>query len=137
MKSLVESLFDSNNITKDITFGDVYSIVKDNENWKTWPLDKMFSVQRVKNKSGIKRSDKNETVHDGILQLILNIKLEKSPDDPNFIRYIEDRITKETFDLFLSSFPSQYRYPRANSITGNDKLHVYFRGGLDYKFERK
>ena len=139
MKSLVESLFDTEkNITKDITFGDLYGVYRDSRYWKSSPLDKIFSAQRVKSKSGVKGTDKKEIVHDGILQIILNIKLEKSPDDKDFIAYMENRIYSETYNLFMSSFPQQYRYPRIASIMGNDTaISVNFRGGLSYTFDKK
>ncbi len=138
MKSLRESLFDDN-ITKDITFGDLYSYAGDSESsegWRTWPLDKMYSIRKVIKKSGVKDPDKNVSVHDGILQIILGLKLEKSPDDFSFLKHVQDALDSETFDLYLSSFPGKYRCPRVTMNPGGS-LNISFKGSMSYIFNKK
>lgn len=85
MKSLRESLFDvEKNITKDMTFGDLFELdEKSSSNWKYCPLDKQFSVQRIKSKAKVTGTDKRGIIFKGMVKLIENIKLEGSLEDIN------------------------------------------------------
>ena len=111
MKSLKESLFDTEkNITKDITFGDLFELdEKYSSNWKYCPLDKQFSVQRIKSKIKVTGTDKREIIFKGMVKLIENIKLEGSPEDINkawLFYQVEDAV----WDFFQYSMEKKRVY---------------------------
>ena len=112
MKSLSESLFD-NNITKGYTFGDLFKIDEQSSRWKHYPLDKQFSVQRIK--AAVKRinknvdfgTDKNEIIFKGLCEIICDLDL-NADSDKMWLR--------NTLDLRLYCF-FQYSKSIPKSIT--------------------
>lgn len=72
MKSLVESLFDDNLVTKDIKFGDLFEF-RYNTPFKTKTIIESFCVDTLKHDMKIKGSDKFEVIIKGLRKIIENM----------------------------------------------------------------
>lgn len=72
MKSLVESLFDTNLATKNIKFGDLFEF-RCNTPFKTKAIIESFCVDALKHDMKIKGSDKFEVIIKGLRKIIENI----------------------------------------------------------------
>lgn len=128
MKSLKESLFDSDLVTKDITFSDIFEL-DEYESSKSLhsPLSQEFSVQRLKRLIKVPGSDNDEIIYNGIVELIKNIKIDKDPDsvDKKWLRY---EIQEFGWDLFRKpSYASLYIGFSKNGrlLIGQDGLSLF------------
>lgn len=99
MKSLKESLFDDN-ITKDITFGDLFELDREaSDKSLSSPISQEFSVQRLKRLIKVKGEDNDEIIYNGIVKLISDIELKGDPEDINK-RWLRLQIQDFSWDLF-------------------------------------
>jgi len=150
MKSLKESLFDSDLATKDLTFGDLFELdEKYSSNWKYCPLDKQFSAQKIKSKTKVTGSDKCEIIFNGLVKLIENIKLKGFPEDMNkgwlshevesavwdFFRHGE--VKKRVYVMFLNN--GHLILDRDRSLFGDsfDTIQIIVGPELNLVFRRK
>ena len=104
MKSLKESLFDSDLVTKKLTFGDIFEL-DEYESRKSLhsPLSQEFSVQRLKRLVKVKGRDNDEIIYNGIVKLISDIELKGKPEDLNK-QWLRDKIQDFSWDLFRKPF---------------------------------
>ena len=122
MKSLRESLFDSNNITKDITFGDLFEFESYNiqkafnaigrhvyDDGHERDLSKTFSLPRIKKATKVSGSDNNEIIYKGLVQIIQDIKLTGDPDDMDK-KWMVDTLRKEINGFFQYSLAMKSLY---------------------------
>ena len=102
MKSLQESLFDDDLVTKEITFGNFFKWQKDEftQNYfkETFTVQwsKYLSSVRIKKDSKVSGSTSNEIIYEGLLKLIENIKFD------------EDNITTDLFEDYLTKMMKPY-----------------------------
>ena len=121
MKSLKESLFDDN-ITKDITFGDLFELESYNiqkvfntigrnvyDDGHERDLSKTFSLPRIKKATKVSGSDNNEIIYKGLVKIIQDIKLTGDPEDLDK-KWMEDTLRKEINGLFQYSLTMKSLY---------------------------
>ena len=111
MKSLSESLFDiEKNVTKDITFGEVFKLAPEYEDYianDDSPLyDKYFDASKIK--KDMKVSGKNgKVICDGLLKLITNIKF----TDDNLTTYLfKEYLQKAIKPYYKKDLPDAYKH---------------------------
>ena len=102
MKSLRESLFDDDLVTRDITFGGLFEWQKD-ENISYFfkegsglQWSKYLSAVRIKKDSKVSGSTQNEIIYNGLLKLVEDIKFD------------EDNITTDLFEDYLTKMMKPY-----------------------------
>ena len=150
MKSLRESLFDDN-ITKDITCGDLYKIVEWKVTTKRWPISELDKSSLImKDAKYGEKWDLEDAIANGLARLVLNIKLTgMSNHDLNkqllsFDKYYKS-IVNTTRILRAGSLPyayngdaNAYRTNRLNnwSLEDTQTIKIGF-CGLELIFERK
>lgn len=121
MKSLKESLFDDN-ITKDMTFGDLFEFESYNiqkvfntigrnvyDDGHERDLSKTFSLPRIKKAAKVSGSDNNEIIYKGLVKIIQDIKLKGDPEDLDK-KWMEDTLRKEINGLFQYSLTMKSLY---------------------------
>lgn len=75
MKSLSESLFDDN-VTKDLTFGDLYKFVDWKVTTKRWPIAELYKSSLIMKEARYgEKWDLEDAIVNGLARLVLNIKL--------------------------------------------------------------
>ena len=115
MKSLKESLFDDN-ITKDITFGDLYEFKSYNivkivhARGEYQDLSKSFSVGRIKKITRVSGSDKNETIYKGLVKIIQDIKLIGGPPSEMNVDWLKNKIEELVYNLFQYNLDTKIVY---------------------------
>ena len=150
MKSLKESLFDSDLATKKLTFGDLYTL-DEYESWRSLhsPLSRELSVQRLKRLVKVKGGDNDEIIYNGIVKLISDIELKGKPEDLNR-QWLRDKIQDFSWDLFRKPF-DEYKsldihfskngilsYTDTNLLnTSCDTLQIRLGTNLNLIFRRK
>ena len=103
MKSLRESLFDNDLVTKNLTFGDLFELDEPMSSKSLHsPLSQEFSVQRLKRLVKVKGEDNDEIIYNGIVKLISDIKLIGDPEDLNK-QWLKERRQDLVWDLFRKS----------------------------------
>lgn len=149
MKSLQESLFDDDLISRDLTFGNLFELDEKSCRWKNCPLDKQFSALRIKSKTKVTGADKCEIIFKGLVKVIENIKLEGNPADMdkgwlfceveravwNFFQY---SMAKKRVYVFLLN-DGRLILDRDRSLFDDsfDTIQISLATGLDLVFRRK
>lgn len=113
MKSLVESLFDDN-ITKDITFGDLFELIdtnlylnKPSAGWKssgrgwrqggsTYLLRDLYDYKLIEKDSKVKSDGSNDDIIKGIIKLIKDFRIKSDTD-------------QKSLNLLLKEFEKYYK----------------------------
>jgi len=108
MKSLQESLFDTgNNISKDITFGDLFEYDEENSNgWKLLTLDREFSYIRVRRLTKVSADDHNEIIYKGMVKIVQGLKIDVPPEEADK-QWLRDKLEKIVWSLFQYSIPKK------------------------------
>lgn len=150
MKSLVESLFDDN-ITKDMTFGDLYKFVDWKVTTKRWPIAELYKSSLIMKEANYREKwDLEDVIVNGLARLVLNIKLtgmsnrELNEQLYQFNKYYKS-IVNTTKRLRACSLPYAYNKDanayRTNRLYGwsledTQTIKIGF-CGLELTFERK
>jgi len=150
MKSLRESLFD-NNITKDLTFGDLYKFVDWRVTTKRWPIAELYKSSLIMKEARYgEKWDLEDAIVNGLARLVLNIKLtgmsnhELNEQLYQFMKYYKS-IVNTTKRLRAGSLPyaynrdaNAYRTNRLNnwSLEDTQTIKIDF-CCLELTFERK
>ena len=109
MRSLLESIFDSSNITKDYTFSNLFELDEKASRWENYQLDKHLSAQRIKSKTKVTGSDKNETIFRGLVKLIEGISLMGDPENLHK-DWFGEKLMEETWNMFQHSSTNKKVY---------------------------
>lgn len=155
MKSLRESLFDRDLVTKDVKFSDIFELVH-NKNLPylfqevgshSW--SKYLSSVRIKKDMKVTGGTPSEIIYEGILKLINNIKFTSKNMTTDLF---EEYLTKLFHPYYQWSNPDKYKrayvqiYKNNRFIIGQeqdmligdfDTINVYPCQGFCITFERK
>ena len=158
MKSLRESLFDQDLVTKDVTFGDIFEIVDDKnlpylfQEVGSHSWSKYLSSVRIKKDTKVTGGTPNEIIYKGVLKLINDIKF---TSENMTIDLFEDYLTKLFHPYYQWSNPDKYKCAgvqiyknnrfiigiigqEQNMISGDfDTINIYPCRGFCMTFERK
>jgi len=121
MKSLKESLFDNDLITKDITFGDIFKYVENPINasyfsgHNTVFFSKYMSDVRIRKESKIKCDTRNETIYKGLLKIINNIKFTSDTETTDLL---EDYLTELFHPYYQFSLSEKYKHASVQIYKG-------------------
>ena len=113
MKSLKESLFDKDLVSKDVTFGDLFEWVEDENLFLFFKEGSLFDWSCYLNPGKIKKDSKidgktpNETIYNGLLKLIKNIKI---TSDNMTTDLFEDYLTDLIYPYYQQSLSPKYRH---------------------------
>jgi hypothetical protein len=156
MKSLVESLFDTEkNITKDLTFGDVFKLVESPilntyfSDHNTIFFSKYMSAVRIRKESKIKCDTENETIYRGLLKIINEIKFTPDTETTDLFK---DYLNLILHPYYQASLSEKYKHvsvqiykngryvvgQEQNMLDGDfDEIQIFPCQNLNLKFVRK
>lgn len=147
MKSLKESLFDDN-VTKDITFGDLFEYDEEFSNgYRLLNLDKEFSYIRVRRLTKVSADDHNEIIYKGMTKIVQGLKIDVPLEEADK-QWLHDKLEKVIWGLFQYSIPkkdisiSLHRNHalvliRDESIFNVDTVQITIGLSLQLEFKRK
>ena len=138
MKSLVESLFDDN-VSKELTFGNLYKLI-DCKVWKpnrtssigrNWDASKLYNYKQIAFDSGVKLSDVDDSIGQGLAKLIMNIPVGSGMSIKEFNsrlgafeKYYKS-IVNSTKRLRARSLPYAYRKDGKSILDFGDDFAAY------------
>lgn len=150
MKSLSESLFDSDLVTKKLTFGDLFEL-DEYESTKPHevPLSREFSETRIKKLVKVEGANKDEIIYNGLVKLISDIELNEKPENITK-QWLINEIQRTCLNLFQYSLKNKkiYVQPWTNSghvILDRDKsifdsvgvIQIFLGSMMRLEFKRK
>ena len=74
MKSLRESLFDVDLVTKRITFGDLFEVDEEHCTWESRHIQNQFNVRKIRKDTKISDTDADRIIFKGIVKIIEGIE---------------------------------------------------------------
>lgn len=155
MKSLRESLFDKDLVTKDVTFGGIFKWQEDTNNdyffkgQSGLQWSKYLNPSKIKKDSKISGTTKNEIIYNGLLKLIEDIKFDGNNMTTDLFEDYITEMMKPYYQNFLSdtykrAFVQIYKNSRfivgreLNMINGDfDTIKIFPCQNLCMTFERK
>ena len=117
MKSLKESLFDDDLVTKDITFGSMFMFDGKEDGSATFMAwQKYLNPARIKKDSKVTGHSPNEIIYKGLLKLIKDIKFDG------------DNMTTDTFEDYLTKMIQPYYQNSLSDAYKHAVVQIYKNG---------
>ena len=147
MKTLVESLFDPDLATKDITFGDMFECTGHGHTpARTKPIIDAFFIDALKRDTGTKGNDKLEVIAESIRKIIDDTPIVGSESSERLREKLTDRICpyiKTAFSRYDAIKIYEYRgwgaseFKTLLDFNPRSIMHIYIIGKVGLFYNKK